>query len=131
MKYLSHYTEKGMSELFKNTGAFFAFSNSQYEEGKKENVEYISMGSGMLCPKNNAKELAQGLETIVSNGIVQDIKENGIKAIIHRELGNHEAQITMALDDTIDALIDYPITENDILSEWKEYYAYCVANDYF
>lgn len=110
MKYLTHYTEQAQTELFNKTGSFFAFGQSQLDEAKTDGIEYVSMGGGLICPKTNAKELIQGLGSIQEQGIAADIKENGINAIIQRELGNYEAQITGCINDTFEALNDYPVT---------------------
>jgi hypothetical protein len=132
MNYLSHYVESQQSELFKSTGAFFAFSNKQFDEHKIEGIKYASMGSGMICPKESVKDLRNGLDSIYKSGIEADIKENGIKAIIHRELANHECQITSDISDAVDNLIDYPgITRETIQAEWPEFIKHCIDNDYF
>ena len=132
MKYLSSYTENLQTELFNKTGAFFAFSKKQFEDKKVEGVKYSSLGAGFICPIDNVNALTDGLESIHTNGIALDIAENGLKDIIHRELANHEAQITCDISDTVEALEDYPgITRETIQAEWKEYFKHCVANDYF
>ena len=82
----------------------------------------------MICPKDTTEELLKGLENINKLGIEKDVKENGIKAIIHRELANHEAQITYSIEDTVYALSGYPITKDDIRAEFREYMDYCVKN---
>ena len=48
-----------MIKLFKDTGAFFAFSNEQVDEQKQEGVKYVSLGAGMICPKENASRLCE------------------------------------------------------------------------
>tara|TARA_R110000782_G_scaffold169425_1_gene261327 strand:+ start:288 stop:701 length:414 start_codon:yes stop_codon:yes gene_type:complete len=137
MNYLSHYTQDLQTELFKSTGAFFAFSQDQLEKGKLENglnldnSEYSSLGAGMVCPKSTVKELIEGLDSIQINGIKADIAENGIKAIIHRELGNHEAQITGDIDNTVDSLEGYPITRKDVQTQYSSFYQLCIDNDWF
>lgn len=133
MNYLSHYTESLQSELFKTTGAIFAFSNKQFEEARAIGpIHYTSLGSGMIVPKIHVKALIDGLESINKQGIAADIAENGLKAIIHRELGNHEAQITNDIDSTVEALADYPdITADSIKAEYPAYFQYCIDNDYF
>jgi len=133
MKYLSHYTETLQAELFKATGAFFAFNDKQLEESRAPGpIRYTSLGSGLIVPHINAGALIDGLADINTQGIAADIAENGLKGIIHRELGNHEAQITNNIDDTVDTLADYPgITRETIRAEYREFYQYCVDNDYF
>jgi len=86
----------------------------------------------MICPIDNIDALTSGLDSITADGIKADIAANGLKAIIHRELANHEAQIACDISDTVDALTDYPgITRETIQAEWKEYFQHCVDNDYF
>ena len=115
MKYLSHYIEAAQTKLFNETGTFFAFSNKQYEEGKKEGVSYVSLGAGMICPEENVNKLADGLKTITAQGIAQDLAENGKEAIIERELHNYEAFYVGSIRDTLDALEDYGITREEIV----------------
>ncbi len=131
MKSLSNYTNALQTKLFTATGAFFAFSSKQLNEKKKDGVVYVSMGSGMICPRTEAANLMSGLDGINKTGIAQDIEENGIKAIIHRELANYESQITGDIGDTAAALTDYPITKEQIRSEFGEYYQLCIENDWF
>ena len=133
MKSLSHYTETLKTELFKSTGAFFAFNAKQLEESRAPGpIRYSSLGSGLIVPHINASALIDGVAAINAQGIAADIAENGLKGIIHRELGNHEAQITNSIEDTVDALADYPgITRETIRAEYREFYQYCVDNDYF
>lgn len=122
MKYLSDYTEEAQTKLFDATGSFFAFGNKQFDEQKKEGVEYVSMGyAGLICPKDKAAELSRGLKCIVKAGISQDLAENGKKGVIHRELANHEYCITWDISDTVSKLSDYGITAEDIQAETAEY----------
>ena len=68
----------------------------------------------MLTDKRYVKKLTKGLEKIYKDSIQEDIKENGIDAIIKRELANHEAWYTMDIQDTCDKLKDYPISKKQI-----------------
>jgi len=131
MKYLSHYIGKLQTEAMDKAGAFFAFSKSQMKEKTKPGIEYLHLFHGLYSPKENAKELFFTLDKIYQKGIKEDIKENGIKAIIHRELANYECQITMDISDCQDALAAYPITRNDIQKEWSEFLKKCTDNDLF
>lgn len=131
MKYLSDYTKQAQTELLNELGAFFAFSNKQFNEAKKDGIKYVSLSSGLICPKDNVKTLIEGLDGINERGIKADIAENGIKEIIWRELGNHEAQITGDISDTVDKLADYPITRDMISDEYAVYFNMCVEKDNF
>tara|TARA_B110000967_G_C18470985_1_gene357360 strand:- start:28 stop:423 length:396 start_codon:yes stop_codon:yes gene_type:complete len=131
MNYLSDYTSAKQTQLWNDNGAFFAFGQQQLDEKKQKGVVYVSMGSGLISPKENASKILKGLESIHMEGIKQDIKENGIKAIIHRELANYEAQITGSISDTVEALEDYGITRLQVREEYNAYFQHCIDNDYF
>ena len=133
MKYLSHYTQQAQTNLFKSTGAFFAFNQRQFEEGKLKNPadKYIRCGGGMFVNKANYEALVEGLKTIQSKGMKQDVKENGRKGVIHRELGNYEVQISGDLTDAIEALEPYGITEEEVHREYKSFFQKCIDNDWF
>jgi hypothetical protein len=131
MKHLSDYTEKATTELMKYNGAFFAFGNKQFEEKKQDGVKYVHLFGGLICPKDNAKNIYSGLDKIRSKGIAKDIAENGLNKIIHREFANYECQISMDYTDAKNSLSDYPITDEDLAREWKIYFQDCIDNDYF
>ena len=119
MKTLQSYIEAAQTKLFNDTGAFFAFSNKQFNECRKEGVKYASLGAGLICPSDKAQMLVDGLESIIKSGIAQDIAENGIDKIIARELANYEAFYTYEIDDTVDALEDYGITREQVQAVFK------------
>lgn len=119
MKYLSHYMEEQQTKVFNDTGSFFAFSNEQFDKAKKEGVSYVSLGSGLICPKEYAEEVFTKLDTIYVNAIAQDLAENGKDGVIERELANHEAYYTGDIEDTVYALEDYGITNAEILAVYK------------
>jgi hypothetical protein len=131
MKHLTDYTSDKLSKLWDDNGAFFAFGQQQLDEKKQEGVAYVSLGMGLIAPKENASKIIEGLESIHTEGIQQDISDNGIKAIIHRELANHEAQISGDVSNTVEALEGYGITRNQVNEEYKSFYQHCIDNDYF
>ena len=131
MKYLSDYTSAKQSQLWDDNGAFFAFGQQQLDEKKQEGVTYVSLGMGLIAPKDNASKIIEGLESIHTEGIKQDISENGIKPIIHRELANYETQISGDISDTVAALEGYGITRKQVNEEYKSFYQHCIDNDYF
>jgi len=131
MKYLQDYIETEQTRVLNKYDAFFAFSKKQFDEGKKEGIEYTALASGLLVPRKNALELIEELNLIHENGIKQDLKENSKASIIQRELANHEAQITMDINDTMDALDGYNITEEQIRKEYKIFLDVCIENDWF
>lgn len=131
MKYLSDYLQEKQTALFEKHGVFFAFNRLQFEEQRVGGVEYYHLPAGMCCPKDSAKQFFIDHEKVVNEAIAQDIAENGKKAIIHRELGNYETQITNDISDAVAALSRYGITEQGVKEEFDEFYQFCVEHDYF
>ena len=115
MKYLSDYMNDSQTELFKKTGSFFAFSGKQLEEQRKEGVIYVNLGGGMICPKNTVDELIDGLKCIHDKAIEDDINDNGVDAIITRELNNHECFYTGDYEPVLEVLDPYGISEQQII----------------
>ena len=118
MKYLEDYIEEKRTKLFKETNVFFAFGTKQFNANKKAGITYVSMRGGLFCDKRYVEKLICGLDDILTEGIEQDIKENGIEQIILRELNNHEARNSMNIDSTYKFLQHYGITKKQI---WKMY----------
>ncbi len=124
MKYLT-YTDKEMSIAFKKSKAFFAFNQKQLEKGKKENkikkdTILVNIGAGLICPEENVSILKKELSNSQENGIKRDIKENGKKNIIIRELNNYESFYSNDITDVVIELEKYGITEKEILSIYKQ-----------
>lgn len=119
MKYLQDYVKDEQTKAFRKADAFFTFSVKQFNEGKKEGVKYVNLGGGLICNKLKAKTLVKELYTIYKNGIKQDVKENGLTRIVKRELNNHEADYTGDIEGTADALLDYPVTNDQILKVFR------------
>ena len=120
MKYLSDYISEKQTAIFNETGAFFAFYDKQFLEGKKEGIKYVHLGGGLLCPEEKAEELVTGLDNIYKAGIKQDLEENGREGVIKRELSNHEAYYTGDIDSTVEVLTPYGITREEIQAIYKE-----------
>ncbi|MEZ8862531.1 hypothetical protein [Vibrio sp. 10N.247.311.51] len=120
MKYLSHYTQQKQTDLFNELGAFFAFSNQQFDEAKKEGVEYCRVIAGLICPVDNAKTLVEQLDVIQKEGIKQDIEENGKEAIIRRELFNHECFYTNDISDCVEKIEEYGYSYDDIYQVFNQ-----------
>lgn len=137
MKNLLNYTEQGITNALEKTGAFFAFGQKQFNEQKKEGVTYVSMGSGLICPEENAAELNELLENNYINGIKTDVAENGAAAIIEREYFNYETQLTGDKENLKDELQEYfklfpeLFTEELFKQTCKKAFATAVENNWF
>ena len=104
MKTINDYTDTLTTKLFADNGAFFAFGNKQFDEKKQEGVIYVSMASGLLCPKENANQLFQDFEKIYDEAVKQQVADFGAEKIISHEYFNYETQITGDNQQVIDSL---------------------------
>lgn len=114
MKNLQSYVQEKQTALFNQTGAFFAFSPAQFCERMQKGIKYTQFGCGLICPTSNVETLVTGLEKISTEGIAQDIEENGVEAIIIRELYNYECFYTGSITDVVEALAGYGISKEQI-----------------
>lgn len=120
-----------LTSILEKHKAFFAFSQKQFDEAKTDGVEYVSMGSGLICPKDNSKQLYEDIKADNKRVIDEDLANNSKKDIIWRELANYEAHISNSIDDTVDALEGYGISKAEVAEEYKAYFEHCVVNDLF
>ena len=123
--------DDNISVALKKYGGFFAFSNEQFVKAHKPKIKYVSLGAGLYAPKKTYKKLDNDIQSAIKNHIKRDLKINGIKKIIWRELANYECQIVGSVVDCVDALKDYGITKKQIMLEWDDYFNYCIEMDYF
>jgi hypothetical protein len=114
MKYLNHYTDEKVSQALDEAGAFFCFGKDQFEKKRKDNVKYVNLKYGLVCPRETAKKLLKSLDSIYKQGIKQDKEEQGVEKIILRELNNHEAFYTYDTTSTVEALEGYNITKEQV-----------------
>ena len=120
MKTLSTYTEEKINHLLAKYSGFYAFSQKQFEEAKKENIKYVSRGAGLYHEAGKSKEFDADYKLMIKEAIEQDLKENGKEAIIERELINHECYYTYDISDAVAKLSDYNITYDEIKAEFNK-----------
>ena len=114
MKNLSTYIDEKINHLFTKYNAFFAFSEKQFEEAKKENIKYVSRNRGLYHEADKSKEFDEEYKLIIKEAIEQDLEENGKEAIIERELKNYECYYANDINDVVTILKDYNITHDEI-----------------
>lgn len=114
MKNLSNYINEKINHLLKKYNGFFAFSEKQFEEAKKENVKYVCRGAGLYHEAGKSEEFDEDYKLIIKEAIEQDLKENGKEAIIERELENYECYYTNDISNAVIHLKDYDITYDEI-----------------
>lgn len=119
MKYLSNYVEEKQTKLFNDLWIFFAFWDKQFEEQKKDWVEYVWLFGWMCCPKDNVKEFTERHSKIIDEWIQEDIKENWLDKIIERELANFECYYTGDIQEAVERLEDYWIEYKKVLEVFR------------
>lgn len=117
--------EKANSDLIKDCGVFFAFSDKQFAENKTplaEGEKYTSMGMGGYLPSKNVDRYIAGMEANLQ-AFEQDIAENNLReAYINYELGNHEAWYTGDITSTKEVMIG-TYTDEELWGVYRKYAA--------
>lgn len=137
MKYLHDYVQEAQTKLFEECGVFFAFSEKQLKEGCEKvgatvDNRVMSFGHGGYLLSKHYEKFEKGMEQIQKEGMAQDIAENGLEAIIERELANYETQLNGDWKQILEVLEDYEgVTEEMVLSSYKKYYQKCLDNNWF
>lgn len=119
------------TKIFNNHGAFFCFSNSQFDEQKIEGVKYEDCGGGLVAPVGSGSHVLKDLELLHDECIEYEKENNTLKVIIWDSLANYECQITWDFSDALEALKPYGITSKQVGEEWGEYFKHCIDNNYF
>ena len=109
-----------LTEVFNKYGTFFAFSDKQLEEQRKEGVTYVSVGSGMITPKETAREMLEALDKAIDKGIEKDKELNSKEQIILRELINYECFYTGNITDARERLEAYGYTADEIRQVYND-----------
>lgn len=100
---LNKYFDAELTKLLEKYNGFFAFSNKQFDEAKKEGHKYISLDGGLLLGRPADSELTgqqwadkffEEMEVITKESARLDLEEFGLERIIRYELDNHETQYT-------------------------------------
>ena len=140
MKYLNDYLKQTQNDIFEKNGVFFAFNNKQFEEGckkvgatKDNKLRSLNLGinTGGYVLSRNYETFLKEFEKAYDEAIKLDMKENGSKKIIWRELGNYEFQISRDIEPVLDALDLYPISIEEIGKQVKPYITYCNKHDLY
>ena len=136
MKYLNDYLQGKITNIEKKYGAFYAFNKTQFQEGcgkvgASEKNKVTRLKYGLFVLSKNTDNFLNDFDKAHAQAVQQDINDNGKKAIIWRELANHECQINIDPQPCIDYLEIYPITEQEIRKEFPTYMEYCIENDLF
>ena len=119
-KTINDLTDKKVSEHLKNFGAFWAFSNSQVNEQKKEGENYVQVMQGLICPKDKADEFMRILTEIYEAGEREFLEVNDRTEIILYELENHECFYLYDPTEAVENLADFGITKEEVINVFNK-----------
>ena len=115
-----------LTKVFEKYGTFFAFSDKQFNEQKKDGVKYVSLGAGMITPKDTADAMLKELDKAIDTAQAKDKELNSKEQIILRELINYECFYVCSPAEAIENLKPYNYTESEIIevynNHFKEYH---------
>lgn len=119
--------EQDTTALMDTCKVFWAFSNSQFDEGKKkigllEGEKLIDIGAGGFMPAKYKDTYINGMEQIYLAFKEAMKDEKARKAHILYELGNHEAFYTRDISSTLDALGE-DFTREEVMEVYKKNYS--------
>lgn len=117
-----------LSSVYEKYGTFFAFGQSQFDEQKKEGVIYVSLGYGMISPKETSNEMLRELDKAISKGIELEKLSKSKHEIIKYHLSNYECYYIGDCTEAINHCKAFGYTEDDVLKVYKETYAEYWAN---
>ncbi|MFY2508853.1 DUF7659 family protein [Vibrio pectenicida] len=115
MKSFQSYTQDKLRTVFKDMGAFFAFSNRQFNEARQEGVEYVALDAGLVVPKGNEQETLARLEQINKEAVSAFLKDHDKESIILDSLRNYECFYTGDISDCVDEMKGFNITEQEVM----------------
>jgi hypothetical protein len=112
--------EKKISNLLIEVNGFFAFGQSQFDEAKKEGVKYVSRGAGLYHEAGKSKYFDEQFNAIVKEYHQKTLLEKGKIKVILDELQNYECFYTGDIDEAVQVLKAYDITEKEVLKVYQD-----------
>ena len=116
------YKEKDFD--FSQYGAFFAFSDSQLNEGIKKHGgkkdDYVSLSGGLCAKKTNAKGLWKKFAEFNKLERLERVKHDGLNSIIKYELSNYESYYTGDITEALNVLKEYGATQEQVQKIFDE-----------
>ena len=109
-----------LTKVFEKYGTFFAFSDKQFNEQKKDGVKYVSLGAGMITPKDTADAMLKELDKAIDEAQTKDKELNSKDQIILRELINYECFYTGNITDARERLEAYGYTADEIRQVYND-----------
>ena len=119
-----------MTKCFDKYGVFFAFGNEQLAKGVaklnlKEGEKVVSLGHAMFCKAALADDFSNEFSEVCKQNSKSLKEKAGIDNLIRYELSNHECYYTGDIEDAVDALASYDITDIELIrkifaEEWSK-----------
>jgi len=123
------YVQDEIDNVLKRYGAYLFSDLNQADTILSDKSEEYGnygnwMGKDLIAPKSTAPQLIQELDALKEKGIQLDIQNNGVEAIIKRELDRQDCYSKKDISDCVEELKPYNIPEQEIGKVfWDEYRA--------
>jgi len=113
--------DEQITKIMHDKGAFFAFGDKQFNEQKVDGVQYISLHSGMIVPKDNAEDVVSEIKLASAAHTERVLAQYSPEELIDYELGNHECHISGDIDDAASALKPFGIEREQVIARYPEF----------
>jgi hypothetical protein len=132
------YIKDDLTRLFSDTGAFYAFSESQYNEQAQKGVRYVRAQMGLYVPMGEKyKQFFDRLDAIYTDKGAEFFQLQGLEKIAKYEFWNYETAYTGDTSDAREALAKWQtytgLTDSEYQDElskiFKNCFKYAVDND--
>ena len=110
-------TEKKTTEIMNKYGAFFAFSDKQFNEAKNPEIpaeNYRSLFYGIICPAENCKTFTDEMLAATEEAEKLFMQVNDRTEIIKQELSNYECYYVGDPTEAIENLKRFNISAEEI-----------------
>lgn len=124
-------TQAKATELFRQYGVFWAFSDQQFQEGLQKThsqvADIVAIGAGGYVKKQNAHAYHQAMSKLIDTQIKAELA-TGRENVILYQLHNHEAfWCDDGLHSALSILVkDYNISKEEVMNVYHKHYD---AND--
>ncbi|OEE34975.1 hypothetical protein A1QO_06210 [Vibrio genomosp. F10 str. ZF-129] len=127
---LSKAIEAQETSLRKEMGAFYAFNNSQIEEGLEINQKndfsgdlkkYQCILGNLFIPKMNTKQFLKKYIHITIDAVKKIKSEHSDVDIIEYELANHESNETGSFSSAFDALAPFGYSRQQVSNVFEDW----------
>lgn len=112
-----------LTKLTNESGAFYAFSDRQYNALKQDGVTYTQLPDGLIINKDLAVSFHEARSNLFREATKKYLEVNSKESIILYELCNHECFYCRdGLETVFEIVKAYNFTEDEVREVWRSNY---------